>query len=52
MTDEYDYYPKQTAWEAFLKSWDMNNRGNMDLDPIHVNTAQTQFERWWSREQE
>lgn len=43
---------KQRAWEAFLQSWKVNNRGDMDLDQVHIDTARTQFERWYGREYE
>lgn len=40
---------KQIAYESFLEAWDQNNRGDMELDEIHIKTARTRFERWWDR---
>ncbi|AGF91232.1 hypothetical protein HAPG_00046 [Halorubrum phage GNf2] len=44
---EYNNPIKQVAWEAWLKAVDNIMKGDLGLEPIHVKTAQTQFENWW-----
>jgi hypothetical protein len=45
--DPYESFAKQVAWKAFLRATDLRERGDMDLDMIHIKTARRQFENWW-----